>query len=72
LVALRPFNGAQAAPIEAEVEARNAAGDARVFYVDTAGWLASGDFSDGLHPNDQGSNKAARALAAAITQLALP
>lgn len=72
LVALRPFNGSQEAPIKAEVEARNAAGDARAFYVDTTGWLVSADLSDGLHPNDQGSNKAARALAAAITQIALP
>ncbi len=69
LVAMRPFNGSQAAPIKAEVDARNAAGDARVYYVDTTGWLGSTDFTDGLHPNDQGSGKAAQALVAAINRI---
>ena len=72
LLAMRPFGGAQAASIKAEVDARNAAGDPRVFYVDTTGWLASSDFTDGLHPNDQGSGKAAQALVAAINKVKLP
>jgi len=68
IAALRPFNGTHAAEIQAEVTARRAAGDARVFYVDTTGWLtAPDDFTDGLHPNPQGSMKAAQALSAAIT-----
>ena len=39
IAAMRPFNGAHAADIKAEVEARNAAGDMDIFYVDTTGWL---------------------------------
>jgi lysophospholipase L1-like esterase len=71
IVALRPFNGSQAAPIKAEVDARNAAGDTRVYYVDTTGWLGSSDYTDGLHPNAQGSTKAAQALAAALMKIGL-
>ncbi|HVY39716.1 MAG TPA: SGNH/GDSL hydrolase family protein, partial [Polyangia bacterium] len=69
LVAMRPYNGAHAAEIQAEVNARRAAGDGRIFYVDTSGWLGNGDFTDGVHPNDQGSQKAATALAAALRSL---
>ena len=68
IAALRPFGGFQAAEIKAAVDARTAAGDARVVYIDTTGWLvAPGDFTDTLHPNAQGSTKAAQALTAAIT-----
>lgn len=66
LVALRPYGGAHAAEVEAEVNARQAGGDSRIFYIDTTGWLGNGDFTDGVHPNDQGSQKAATALTAAI------
>ena len=66
IAAMRPFNGAHAAEIQAEVAARNAAGDARVYYIDTTGWLVAADFTDGLHPNAQGSQKAAAALVPAI------
>ena len=72
LVALRPFNGSQAAPIKAEVDARNAAGDMRVYYVDSTGWLSGSDYDDGVHPNVQGSGKAATALAAALKKIGLP
>jgi lysophospholipase L1-like esterase len=72
IVAMRPFNGSQAAPIKAEVDARTAAGDLRIFYVDTTGWLAAADFTDGLHPNAQGSAKAAQSLAQALTAIGLP
>jgi lysophospholipase L1-like esterase len=72
LVALRPFNGSQAAPIKAEVDARNTAGDMRVYYVDTTGWLGSSDYTDGTHPNEQGSGKAAQALVSAIRKIGLP
>lgn len=69
IVAMRPFNGAHAAEIQAEVTARHAAGDANIFFVDTTGWLGNGDFTDGTHLNDQGSPKAATALVAAIHTL---
>ncbi len=69
IVAMRPYGGANAAEIQAEVSARKAAGDTRIFYVDTSNWLGNGDFTDGTHPNDQGSSKAATALTAAIHSL---
>jgi lysophospholipase L1-like esterase len=72
IVALRPFNGAQAQQIQAEVESANTAGDARVYYVDSTGWLGSGDYTDSVHPNEQGSRKAAEALSAAIMRIGLP
>jgi lysophospholipase L1-like esterase len=72
IAAMRPFNGAHAAEIQAEVAARNAAGDARVYYIDTTGWLVAADFTDGLHPNAQGSQKAAAALVPAIMGIGLP
>jgi lysophospholipase L1-like esterase len=46
--------------------------DDRVFYIDTTGWLSSSDFTDSYHPNEQGSQKAAAALEAAIEALGLP
>jgi lysophospholipase L1-like esterase len=73
ILALRPFSGAQEAQIKAVVSASNAAGDSRVYYVDTSGWLTPGsDFSDSLHPNVQGSGKAATKLVAEINRIGLP
>ncbi len=72
IVALQPFgveNGSipvYAAEIRAAVDMRHRAGDNRVMYVDTAGWLGSGDFTDGAHPNAQGNRKAANLLAAIL------
>jgi lysophospholipase L1-like esterase len=66
IAALRPFGGAHAADIQAEVAARTSAGDARIFFVDTTGWLLPADFTDGTHPNPQGSAKAAQQL---VTEL---
>jgi hypothetical protein len=58
IVALRPFNGAHSADIEAEIRARAAGGDSKVFFVDTNGWItASTDTTDGLHPNAEGHTK---------------
>lgn len=54
LFALRTFIGRYAAETQAAVQARNAAGDAQVFYVDTTGWLPAGGLSDSVHPNDTG------------------
>jgi lysophospholipase L1-like esterase len=54
------------------VNARQTAGDSRVYYVDTTGWLGNGDFTDGTHPNEQGSQKAATALVAAMKSIGFP
>jgi lysophospholipase L1-like esterase len=71
IAAMRPFNGAHAAEIKAEVDARRAAGDTRIFYLDTTGWIGSSDTTDGTHPNQQGSQKAVTALTAAIHSMSL-
>lgn len=57
LVALRPFVGAQEAAIKASVSACNAAGDAKVYYLDSTGW-----YSGPLHPNTEGSAALAERL----------
>jgi lysophospholipase L1-like esterase len=55
------------AQTQAAVAARNAAGDARVYFVDTEGWVPANGFSpDGLHPNDLGHQAIAAKLAPII------
>ena len=41
-----------AAETQAAVTTRTGAGDAKVHYVDTTGWLVSADYTDGTHPSD--------------------
>ncbi|MET8160404.1 hypothetical protein ABZT47_28935 [Sphaerisporangium sp. NPDC005289] len=41
----------------------NDGGDAKVFYVNTEGWLSSSDLSDSVHPNDTGHVEIADRLA---------
>ncbi|MFG2051685.1 cellulose binding domain-containing protein [Micromonospora sp. NPDC048935] len=76
LFAMRTFIGRYAAETEAAVRARNAAGDANVFYVDTTGWLPSGGLSDSVHPNDAGhqaiTDRLAPVLSAALTTTPSP
>ncbi|MEU4472625.1 cellulose binding domain-containing protein [Micromonospora sp. NPDC023888] len=76
LFAMRTFIGRYAAETEAAVRARNAAGDANVFYVDTTGWLPSGGLSDSVHPNDAGhqaiTERLAPLLSAALTTTPSP
>jgi lysophospholipase L1-like esterase len=67
ILALRPFNGAHADDIRAVVEQRVAAGDPRLHFVDTTGWLdATIDTTDGVHPNAMGHRKSAGRLEAKI------
>ncbi|MEU8083213.1 cellulose binding domain-containing protein [Micromonospora sp. NPDC049101] len=76
LFAMRTFIGRYAAETEAAVRARNAAGDANVFYVDTTGWLPSGGLSDSVHPNDAGhqaiTDRLAPVLSAALNTTPSP
>jgi lysophospholipase L1-like esterase len=51
---------------KAAVSARNSAGDAKVYYVDTTGWLTSSDYVDGTHPTAQGHTIIANHLAPII------
>ncbi len=75
ILALSPFglrSGTQKvypAEIQAAVALRKAAGDSKVVFVDTSGWLGSSDFTDGVHPNIYGHTKAANRLAAVINGL---
>ncbi len=66
IAAVRPFVGAQAEAIRAEVEARRAAGDTRIYYINTEGW-----YSGPLHPNAQGSLPLAEKLATALKEQVL-
>lgn len=52
---------------KAAVAARNNAGDSKVYYVDTTGWLSSADYSDGTHPTPQGHTIVADHLAPIIS-----
>lgn len=61
IVALRPFNGAQEASIKAVVDARHAAGDSSVYYIDTIGW-----YNGPIHPNATGSAALAEKLSEAL------
>src|SRR5258708_1747912 len=75
IIAMQPFglrDGTQAvypAEIQGAVAVRKAAGDTRVVYLDTRGWLGTTDFNDGVHPTATGHLKAAAHLAAAIPRL---
>ena len=65
IVALRMFGGGHyGADTEKAVAALNAGDDARVHFIDTAGWLDSpADYVDGVHPNANGNRKVAVRLA---------
>ena len=70
IVALRMFGGGHFGDdTRKAVDGLNAGGDARVHFVDTAGWLERADFVDGVHPNDAGNLKAATRLAPLLKPL---
>lgn len=64
IFAMEPFSGVKAAPIQAAVQALNAAGDHNVHYIDTTGWIQSNspDLNDAVHPSDAGQVKVANHL----------
>jgi hypothetical protein len=62
ILVLRTFNGSKAAPTQLAVNARQSAGDAKVHYVDTTGWITASDTIDGTHPSDSGQLKIANLL----------
>ncbi|WP_033319745.1 GDSL-type esterase/lipase family protein [Streptomyces yerevanensis] len=63
IFALETFRGRFVPQTEAAVKAAVDGGDLRVSFVDTTGWLGSGDLTDSVHPNDQGH----RAIADRLT-----
>ena len=66
IFALETFRGRYVPQTEAAVRAATVGGDSRVSFVDTTGWLGSGDLSDSVHPNDQGHRVIADHLAPII------
>ncbi|MDN0198760.1 GDSL-type esterase/lipase family protein [Streptomyces sp. S.PNR 29] len=66
IFALETFRGRFVPQTEAAVRAAVAGGDARVSFVDTTGWLGSGDLTDSVHPNDRGHRVIADRLAPVI------
>jgi lysophospholipase L1-like esterase len=67
LLAMRTFIGRYGTETQAAVQARNAAGDTNVHYIDTTGWLPSDGLSDSVHPNDSGHRAIADRLAPVLT-----
>jgi lysophospholipase L1-like esterase len=59
---MRTFLGVKANPVVAAVNARINAGDTKLHYIDTNGWLTTADYTDGLHPSISGHIKAANLL----------
>lgn len=60
IFAMRTFNGYYQTETEAAVNARSSAGDTKVHYINTDGWLIpapSTDFADLFHPTDAGHVK---------------
>ena len=72
VVAMRPLGGFQAQAIRQAVRNRLAAGDKNIKYIDTTGWLAKDDFSDGIHPNPAGHAKVAGLLSKILFAPAQP
>lgn len=67
IFALRTFGGYMATQTEAAANQLIKAGDKKIHFVNTSGWLASSDFaSDRLHPSDAGQIKAASKVAAVL------
>jgi len=66
IVALRPFCGAQEASIKATVDACQAAGDNKVYFIDTTGW-----YNGPIHPNVDGSAELADKLVKALKEQVL-
>ncbi len=72
IFAMEPFNGSEAALIQAAVQAVKADGDHQVNYIDTTSWLQIGtaDYStnqrnpreNNIHPSDSGQMKIANRL----------
>jgi lysophospholipase L1-like esterase len=68
LIALETFSARYAAQTQAAVDAVRAAGDRRVSYVDTTGWLTAEGRTDSVHPNDAGHQAIADRLTPIVAQ----
>ena len=69
IFAMETFRGRYSAETLAAVNARTSAGDAKVHFVDTTGWLPdAADLVDSVHPSDAGHAKIANRLTPIIDQ----
>lgn len=66
VLALRTFGGYQA---DATLAAVGRLDEPRVRYVDTAGWLQAGDYTDGIHPTVAGHAKVTARLVPVVAGL---
>lgn len=69
IVALSPFSGKHASEIEAAVKS---AGDPKIRYVGTDGWITSDDCTDGVHPSVDGHAKIAARLTEELGKVLRP
>lgn len=61
---MRPYGGHFATEIEAAYKEVANAGDTKLHFINTTGWLVASDYvSDGLHPSDAGQIKVSAKLA---------
>lgn len=59
LMCMLPFSGVYKNEIAAKIDELKNAGDERVYFINTDGWLSNpADFTDGIHLNAQGTAKA--------------
>jgi lysophospholipase L1-like esterase len=69
IFAMRTFRNRYVTETRNAVAARNAAGDGKVHFVDTTGWINSTtDLVDSVHPSDAGHAKIAQRLTPVIDQ----
>lgn len=57
IAVMNPFTGVFKNVIESKIQDLKSAGDDKLYFVNSTGWLTSTDFSDGIHPNDAGTAK---------------
>lgn len=58
LMCMLPFSGVYDVDISTKIDEMKNAGDDKVYFIDTKGWLSNpSDFTDGIHLNDQGTTK---------------
>lgn len=67
ILCMRTFNGYFETETSNAVTQRNNAGDAKVYYLDTNGWITTSDMSDGVHPTDSGHQKIADKLVSVLS-----
>jgi lysophospholipase L1-like esterase len=68
IFAMATFRGRYVTETRTAVSTRTTAGDSRVHFVDTTGWIGTADLVDSVHPNDAGHAKIAQRLTPVLDQ----